>query len=178
MRATDIRIAIPMVDRQLSVAEASRVIADSGKTGVVVSDGSGEPIGVITALDVLRLALPDYLVDDSSLAATLDEAAIEEMIAPLRAKSLAEVIGDQAVTVHDVPTVDADATMLEIAAILVSAGCPVAVISDSVNDDRRFVTLAAVLQSVLTIGPESSGPESTDPETTGPNTVGRDGASA
>lgn len=158
MRATDIRTAIPMVDRDLSVAEASRVIADSGKTGVVVGNGPAGPIGVITALDVLRLALPDYLLEDSSLAATLDEQAIEEMIAPLRDKSLAEVIGDHAVTVHDVPEVDADATTLEVAAVLVSAGCPIAVISDSHGDDRRFVTLAAVLHSVLDTGLGSNGP--------------------
>lgn len=151
MRATDIRTTIAMVDRNRSVAEASRVIADSGKTGVLVSDGA-EPIGVITALDVLRLAMPDYLLDDPSLAATLDEQAIEELLAPLRDKTLAEVIADRTVQLRPVPEVDADATMLEIAAVLVAAGCPVAVIADDQDRQDRFVTLAAVLESVLDTG--------------------------
>ncbi|QGN32596.1 hypothetical protein [Microlunatus sp. Gsoil 973] len=157
MRATDIRVAIPMVDRRLSVAAASRVIADSGKTGVVVSDGN-IPMGVITALDVVRLALPEYLLNDPSLAATLDEQAIAEMVAPLREKTLAEVIADRTVRLRDVPEVDADATMVEIAAVLVAAGCAVAFVAGSEEADERFVTLSTVLEAVLSAGPTQSDP--------------------
>ncbi|QDP96903.1 CBS domain-containing protein [Microlunatus elymi] len=157
MRARDIQVETPMISRRSSVAEASRMIADRGKIGVVVADDRGTPLGMITALDVFRLALPDYLLDDSSLAATLDEQAIEELIAPLRDKTVAEVIADQAVRLRPVPTVDADATVLEIAAVLVSAGSMIAVVGAAGRDGARVVTLPIVLDAVLNVAGPASG---------------------
>ena len=82
------------------------------------------------------------------------EAAIDELVAPLRAKTLAEVISDQTVRLRKVPSVDADATLLEAAAVLVGSGCSVAVLAGSDPDQQRFVTLPAVLQAVLGDGAE------------------------
>ncbi|HEY9294141.1 MAG TPA: CBS domain-containing protein [Microlunatus sp.] len=151
MRAIDIQVEIPMIDRQRSVAEASRMLADRGKIGIVVAGQGGAPIGMITAFDVFRLALPDYLLDDSSLAATLDEQAIEELVAPLRDKTVAEVISDKAVQLRPVPEVDANATVLEIAAVLVAAGSMIAVIAGTAGTGARFVTLPIVLETVLNV---------------------------
>jgi CBS domain-containing protein len=152
VRAHDIATTIRIVRRDQSVAEASQALADSGKTGLVVADEAGHPVGVITVLDVVRLALPEYLVDDPSLAAMLDEQSIHDVVAPLRNKTLAEVIADKTVRLRDLPDVDPDATMLEIAAVLVGSGCAVAALAGSAPSEPRFVTLPAVLQAVLADG--------------------------
>lgn len=147
MRATDVLVSQPTVSPDQSVAEAGRTIAATGRIGVVVARRDGSPVGLITAVDVLKLALPDYLVRDPSLAATLDEAAVEEMSARLQAKTVGEFIADRAVTVRAVPEVDPDATLLEIAAVLVSAGSTIAAVT-GVGGERRFVTLPVVLDAL------------------------------
>jgi CBS domain-containing protein len=148
MRAADLAQPLPLVVRDRSVADAGRVIADHGRIGVVVCDRSGTPIGMITALDVFRLALPDYLVDDPSLAATLDEHSIADLIERLRRKTVGEVIEDGSVRLRPVPTVDAEANVLEVAAVLVSAGTTVAVVAGD-PDRPRFVTLPTVLDAIV-----------------------------
>jgi CBS domain-containing protein len=149
MRARDIQIELPMIDRTRSAAEASRVIADSGRIGVVVADHDGNPLGMITAVDLFRLALPEYLLSDPSLAATLDEDGIAEMIAKLRDKSVGEVIDDDSVRLRPVPEVDPGDTVVEIAAVMASAGSTIAVVTGAQGHDVRFVTLPVALDAVL-----------------------------
>jgi CBS domain-containing protein len=157
MRAADLQQSLPMVERDRSIAAASKVITEQGRIGVVVCDSSGAPIGMITALDVFRLALPDYLVDDPSLAATLDEASIDDLIERLRAKTVAEAVSDESVRLRPVPVVDADATVLEIAAVLVSAGSAIAVVGGTSGSNARFVTLPEVLRTIVRYADGASG---------------------
>jgi CBS domain-containing protein len=149
MRARDIQIELPMIDRTRSAAEASRVIADTGRIGVVVADRDGNPLGMITAIDLFRLALPEYLLSDPSLAATLDEEGIAELIAKLRDKSVGEVIDDDSVRLRPVPEVDPGDTVVEIAAVMASAGSTIAVVTGTQGRDVRFVTLPVALDAVL-----------------------------
>ena len=160
MRAVDLQQSLPMVERDGSIAEAGRVIAEQGRIGVVVCDGSGAPIGMITALDVFRLALPDYLVDDPSLAATVDDASIDDMIERLRHKTVGEAVSDDSVRLRAVPVVDADATVMEIAAVLVSTGSAIAAVAGTTGPDARFVTLPAVLQTIVRRADGASADES------------------
>jgi len=149
MRAHDIQVAIEMIDRRRPLAVAGRMIVDHGRIGVVVAGADGSPQGLISVHDVFRLALPEYLLDDPSLAATVDEQSTVEMIEALREKSIDEAIRDGAVRLRPVPDVDSNATVLEIAAILVSNNCMIATVAGTTGSDARFVTLPAVLDAVL-----------------------------
>lgn len=149
MRATDIQIELPMIDRTRSAAEASRVIAETGRIGVVVCGRDKRPLGMITAVDLFRLALPEYLMSDPSLAATLDEEGIAELIAKLRDKTVGEVIDDDSVRLREVPVVQPDDTVVEIAAVLASAGSTIAMVDGTQEKGARFVTLPVALDAVL-----------------------------
>jgi CBS domain-containing protein len=79
MRADDMQVSLPVVRRETTAVEAGRLIADSGLVGLVVANRQGVPAAIISAVDVLRLMVPGYLLDDVSLAGVFDEAGSGEL---------------------------------------------------------------------------------------------------
>ncbi|MDP3209540.1 MAG: CBS domain-containing protein, partial [Rhodoglobus sp.] len=116
MHASDIAIALPIVDRNTSALKAAKLIAASDVGGLIVANLEGQPVGVVATVDILRLLLPSYLREDLSLAAVVDEKGAEELWTTAASRTLGELIDDDAVRMPDIIAVDEDATIVEIAA--------------------------------------------------------------
>jgi CBS domain-containing protein len=147
MHATDLQSKFPIVGRDTSALQAARLIAQERLAGLVVADASGSPVAVVSAVDILGLLVPNYMLDDLNLAGVVDEQGSEDMWSQAGDHTIGELLDDDGVRVYDLLIVDADATVLELAAQMASAHAQVALIRGS--DPAQFVRLPDVLDAIL-----------------------------
>nr|WP_246223967.1 hypothetical protein [Pseudarthrobacter psychrotolerans] len=136
MRAADLQVALPVVRRETNAVEAGRLIADSGLVGLVIANKLGVPTAIVSAVDVLRLMVPGYLLDDVSLAAVFDEAGAGELWEYLAERTVGEMLDDEGVAVRKILSLESDATLVEIAARMVDARTQIALVRDSPRTPR------------------------------------------
>ncbi len=155
MHASDIATTLPIVDRHTPALKAAGLIAAADAGGLIVANSQGEPVGVVASVDILRLLLPNYLRDDMSLAAVVDEKGSEEMWTTAANRTLGELIDDDAVRMPDLVAVDADATIVEIAAQMADARVRVVLVRGPRGTAPRFVTLPAVMDAIVRFATQS-----------------------
>ena len=156
MRAADIQVALPLIDRDTTAVAAARLIAQNHLAALVVADHSGSPIGVVSSADVLGLLVPNYVLQDMSLAGVFDEAGAEEMWSHADGRTIGELLDDDGVKVHAPMHFDADDTLIEVAARMVDGHVQIAVVNGP--EGVRFVTLPAVMDAIMTRLDESGTP--------------------
>jgi predicted transcriptional regulator len=125
---------------------AVRRLASERVTGLVVVDQAGRPTRVLPATQVLRLGLPRYCVDDPTLARVIDEAHADVFFRELADRTLSDALPRSA---GELPVVDQDATVLEIAALMARTGCPLVPVVDSRGVMTGAVTLPTLLDWLL-----------------------------
>ena len=139
MRARDLAQSAPFVAPGDAALEALRVLTTAGLPGVVVRDGGS--FAVIPASQVLRVLLPQYVLDDPSLGRVWDEASADGLAARLEGRRVSDLV--DALGLSDdlaEPAVDGDATLVEIAAVMAAARVPLV----AVVDDGHFVGVVTV----------------------------------
>ena len=145
MRASELIEDYPTVGPDTAAVEAARLIGQD-RPAVVVLDGNGFPIAVLSASQVLAFVIPGYLRDEPSLAAVYDEKSADQFIGKLHGQTVRELLP------HEdrrpaLPVVDADANVLECAAAMASLHSPVVVVRG--GGRTLGVVTAARLLSVL-----------------------------
>lgn len=150
MHASDLQDKFPVVGRSTTAAEAARLIATDHRAGLIVADDGGIPVAVVSSVDVLALLVPPYILDDMSLAGVFDEQSAEEMWDRASVRTIGELLDDNRVNVYDLLVVDADATIIELAAQMADARAQVAMVAHPVGEEARFVTLPVVMEAILT----------------------------
>ena len=146
MRAGDLATAFPTVGTDTAAVQAARLLAAQNLPGLIVVDARGRPLTILAGTQVLRMAVPRYIQDDPALARVVDEAAADVFLDELGTRSVAEVLPEQP---RELPVVDADATVLEIAALMARTRTPLVAV---VGDDGALlgaVTLDALLDRLV-----------------------------
>lgn len=115
MRAEQIVEQFPVVTSDSAALEAVRLMAEQRLPGLVVTDADGRPLTILPASEVVRLLVPAYIQDDPSLAGVLGEQAADRAADKLATKSVQQVLPKAAAPM---PTVNADDTIVEVAAIM------------------------------------------------------------
>jgi CBS domain-containing protein len=145
MRARELAAPFPTVGLDTSALEAARLLAGSNLPGLIVADRQGLPKTILAGTQVLRMALPQYCIDDPTLARVVDEEHADRFLADLADRTVAECLPAER---RELPIVGPDATVLEIAALMARARTPlVAVVAD-----RRIlgaITLDALLDRMF-----------------------------
>ncbi len=143
MKARDLAILAPVLRPEEPAIAALHLLTSSGLPGVVIHDG--HTYTVVPASQVLRVVLPQYVLDDPSLGRVWDEATadtIADRLAPLHVSDLlAAVERDDA---WPEPAVKGEATVVEIAATMASAHAPLV----AVVEDGRYAGMVSVLALV------------------------------
>lgn len=147
MRASELQHPLPVVGRDTDAVEAARLIAVGNQPGLVIADAKGNPSAVVSAVDVLGLLVPAYVLDDLALAGVMDEKAAEEVWAHASERTIGDLLDDKAVRIYTLLTVDADATILEVAAQMADARAQVAMVAG--GSDPQFITLPVVVEAIL-----------------------------
>jgi CBS domain-containing protein len=136
-----------VVDPGDDAHESLRRLAASGGPGIVVRTARG-PV-VIPSSQVLRVALPRYVLDDPSLGRVWDEASADRVADVLAGRRVVDLLGvldeeDERVAA----VVDPDATLVEVAAVMAEAHAPLVAVVDGA-DLLGVVTVAQVLERLV-----------------------------
>ena len=129
MRARELAEATQAVRPEDGALDALRVLTTAGMPGLVVRDGTA--FIVVPASQVLRVTLPQYVLDDPSLGRVWDEASADELAGRLTSRTVADLVA--ALDLDDEapePVVDGDATLVEIAAVMAAAHIPLVAVVD------------------------------------------------
>jgi len=139
MRARDLAESAPLVTPDDPIENAFSNLTSAGLPGIVVNDN-----GVYTVLPAsrtLRVLLPQYVLDDASLGRVWDEASADALADRLAGRRVSDLVSAMDFSDEDPePTVDGDATLVEMAAVMSAARVPLL----AVVDDGRFVGVVTV----------------------------------
>lgn len=149
MRAADLQVHLPLVDRDTTAVDAARLIADGRLAGLVIADKSGDRVALVSAIDVLGLLVPGYVLDDMALAGVFDDIADEEVWAHAERRKLGELVDDDSVRIRDILRIDADATLIEVAAQMADARTHIAQVRSPEPGPPGFLLLPTVMEAIL-----------------------------
>jgi CBS domain-containing protein len=127
VRARDLAITYPSLAPDASAEEAARLLAEEPVEGVFVQDQHGGLQGVVTDTSLLAFLLPRYLAEDRALVGVLGEDVADALWQRLAGRPVRDLL---AATAAGVAEVDADATLVEVAATLVRSGASLVVVRD------------------------------------------------
>lgn len=149
MLARDLAEQVPVVRRADNALEVARLIASLRLAGVVVADDAGEPVALLQGSQVLRIVVPRYVREDPRLAHAYDEAGADELCAGLGRRSVGDLLDDDEVTARELPQVQPQDTLVEIAAVMVREQSSLVVVRDEKGRSSGVVTLPRVMAAVL-----------------------------
>jgi CBS domain-containing protein len=127
MRAREIAEPYPLVTLETEATEATRLIVERRLPGLIVLDRGGQPSAILPGSQVLRFLIPGYVQDDLSLAHVLDERHVDRLGEALVGKTVEQLLPSRR---DELPIVDADATAIEIAAVMARWHSPLVAVVD------------------------------------------------
>jgi CBS domain-containing protein len=157
MRAGELAEEYPVVQLDTDALTAALALSGRRLPGLIVVDREGEPYTVLPGSHLLRVMIPGYIQEDPSLARVVDERASDDMLRRLAQVAVRDLLPERQY-LGDLPVVDADAAVLEVAAVMARVRSPIV----AVVDQGRLVgavTFSRLLEHLL---PEAS--PSHDPE--------------
>lgn len=152
MRASDLAEPFPVTVPDTDALQAALMMAENGQPGLIVCSEDGQPYTVLAGPALLRALLPAYLQDDPALARALDERASDELFRTLAHRTVRDLLPRPSER-DELPVVDADATALEVAAVMARMGSPLVAVMDG---DRVIgaITVSQLLGHLLPATPE------------------------
>ncbi|GAA1536249.1 CBS domain-containing protein [Kribbella lupini] len=118
----------PVVSLDSDALAAVELLASRRLPGLIVVDEKGRPHSVLPASQVVRFLVPSYVQDDPSLARVIDESPADQVAEKLTGVTVRKLLPAQPT---ELPVVNHDDTVLEVAAIMARLRCPlVAVVKD------------------------------------------------
>jgi CBS domain-containing protein len=127
VRARDLAIAYPSLAPDAPAQEAARLLAEENVEGVFVHDEHAELQGVVTDTMLLAFLLPRYLAEDRALVGVLGEDVADALWQRLEGRPVRELLPASTAGLAEV---DADDTLVKVAATLVRASASLVVVRD------------------------------------------------
>ncbi len=146
MRARDLAAPFPTVTADTPALEAARLLASQNLPGLIVVDGAGRPVTILPGTQVLRMAVPSYCQDDPALARVIDEAAADVFLRGVGDRTVAQLLPREH---RELPVVDPDATVLEVAAVMARSRSPLVAVAKKNEPMLGAITLDAMLDRLL-----------------------------
>lgn len=146
MRARDLVSDFPTVGMNLPALEAARLLAAQNLPGLIVVGDDGRPETILAGTQVLRMAVPAYCQDDPIVARVIDEGHADLFMTELGDRTVRECLPEQP---RELPVVDPDASVLEIAALMARTRTPLVAVVDPSAGMTGAITLDALLDRML-----------------------------
>src|SRR5215207_3806 len=127
MLARDLAEQYPVVDLESDAFAAARLLAQRRLPGLIVNGDDGRPWTILPGSQVLRFVVPGYVQDDPALARVFDERHADELFRRLASRRVRELLPAQP---HELATVKADDTAIEVAALMARLRSPLVVVLD------------------------------------------------
>ncbi|MEV6644190.1 CBS domain-containing protein [Amycolatopsis sp. NPDC051371] len=132
MHAVEMAEDYPVVDLDSDALAAAKLLAERRLPGIVVTDASGCPCSILPASQVVQFLVPRYVQDDPSLAGVLDESMADRVADKLGGKTVRSLLPEKPA---ELPRVQSDDTIVEVAAIMARLRCPLV----AVMEDKRLL---------------------------------------
>ncbi len=139
----------PVLGERSGAVEAARLLTEADRPGVIVVDDQQRPVAVLPGSQVLRLLIPNYIQDDRTLAGVVDDDFVAHMCDALAGKTVVELLPRDR---KKLPVLDADSTVLEVAAAMAAERSPIVAVVEGPGSKGALVgavTLPAVLAAIL-----------------------------
>jgi predicted transcriptional regulator len=136
----------PAVTVDSGALEAVRLLTEHRLPGLVVTDRKGHPRSILPASQVVRFLVPRYVQEDPSLAGVLSESMADRIAETLAGKLVGELIPGEA---PELAVVNAEDTIVEVAAVMARLRCPLAVVLTN-GELVGVITASRLLQVALT----------------------------
>jgi CBS domain-containing protein len=117
----------PVVGLDSDALEAASMLAEKRLPGLIVTDEKGKPYTVLPASQVVRFLVPRYVQDDPSLARVIEEPFADRVAEKLAGVTVRRLLSDRPV---ELPVLNADDTVLEVAALMARLRSPLVVVID------------------------------------------------
>ena len=136
----------PVVSLDSDAREAVELLASRRLPGLIVVDEKGKPHSVLPASQVVRFLVPSYVQDDPSLARVIDESLADQVADKLAGMTVRKLLPSEPV---ELPVVNHDDTVIEVAAIMARLRCPLVAV---MKDDQILgaITASRLLELVVT----------------------------
>ena len=135
----------PVVALDTDALEAARLLAADRLPGLIVTDERGKPYAVLPASQVVRFLVPGYVQDDPSLARVIDESRADRVAEKLTGTTVRKLLPPKPERPDELPVVQGDDTMLEVAALMARLRCPLVVVVDG-DDILGAITASRLLE--------------------------------
>lgn len=147
VRARDLVQPFPVITPDTDAMEAAQAMAGQRLPGLIVCSEDARPYTILPGSEVLRFLIPAYLQDDPGLAATLDDDAADELCRRLTRSTVRDLL-PRPQDLDELAVVDADATSLEVAAVMAHRRSPLVAV---VQDERVIgaITVSRLLDHLL-----------------------------
>ncbi|WP_265446041.1 CBS domain-containing protein [Flexivirga meconopsidis] len=149
MRARELAKPFPTVTLETDALVAAATMGERDLPGLVVLDKEGRPFTVVPASQVLRFVIPGYVQDDPHLARVYDEEAADRFCQKLAAVTIGDIIGTKRPDDYDhLPVVDADAKLVEVAAVMARNRSPLALVTEG-DEPVGVIRIGTLLGKLL-----------------------------
>lgn len=112
---------MPLVGLDDSALDAALLLARHRLPALVVTNADGSPHSILPSSQVVRFLLPSYVVDDPSLARVMSESMADRAGEQLAHKRVRDLLPREP---RELPAVNHDDTIIEVAAIMARLKCP------------------------------------------------------
>jgi CBS domain-containing protein len=150
MTARKLAQPFPIVTPETDAMEAAQTLAAQRLPGLIVCGDDGRPYTILPGSQVLRFLIPTYVQDDPALARALDEQASDELCRKLVHSTVRDLL-PQPPDLDELPVVDADATALEVAAVMARMHSPLVAVVDERDGNQVIgaITVRQLLEYLL-----------------------------
>jgi CBS domain-containing protein len=115
----------PFVDLDSNALEAAQLLAERRLPALVVTNPDGSPHSILPASQVVRFLVPSYVQDDPSLARVMNESMADRAGDKLGSKRVRDLLPTEK---RELPAVNHDDTIIEVAAIMARLRSPMAAV--------------------------------------------------
>lgn len=116
---------MPVVDLDYNALEAAQLLAERRLPALVVVERDGAPHAILPASQVVRFLVPGYVQDDPTLARVMNESMADHAGDKLSSKRVRDLLPKDR---RELPVVNHDDTIIEVAAIMARLRCPLAAV--------------------------------------------------
>ncbi|MEV0284822.1 CBS domain-containing protein [Kribbella sp. NPDC050820] len=136
----------PVIGLDDDARRAVELLASRRLPGLIVTGEDGSPYAVLPASQVVKFLVPTYVQDDPALARVIEESLADQVADKLSGVTVRKLLPAEPT---EVPVVNHDDTILEVAAIMARLRCPlVAVMKD--KEILGAVTASRLLELATT----------------------------
>jgi CBS domain-containing protein len=139
MRARDLAVEYETVGLDTEAMAAARLMARDRLPALLVVGDDGTPKAILPASQMIKILVPEYVVEDPTLAAVVDERHADRLCQALKGRTVRDCL---AKTVPQPPVAAPDDTALEVAAQMAQVRSPLVAV---VEKDKAGLRLLGVI---------------------------------